>query len=401
MALPPNFVEWLECPAPRTIVKRLLDKSQPTGAVIFTIHNELRPVDLYCYLYSRFGPPNGVQNFLRSDDSDNLIHWEWVVAYDDIWLIIQGLNFRTLIIVAGNSQLVQDDRLDLIQSLKADFKNHGTRMSDTRSKLLEHWIEFVNPYFRIKSAFDQLLSELTELHLEPSADDIPNVEDTEYSNQFIEQWKEATTRYSRGLGLCFGIRSMLPVMAESFINLLLFNLMRSDLKKDTRLRENILRQPIDIRIKSLHLNCRDFSGPVDYAHEVCRRYHTLVNDRNDLLHGNVVVDKLKFNEVYFNGRVPVFNDYRSMWQRSIGVDIQAVGLEKLMSDVKTVEELIEYVLGCLTPVAKRGMQLLMSKRDLGQRVDNGTLGILFPSHLVDSILGPPRPDNEATGAAEK
>jgi hypothetical protein len=34
----------------------------------------LRPVDVYAYLRARFGAPNGFQNALRKDDSDNWVH---------------------------------------------------------------------------------------------------------------------------------------------------------------------------------------------------------------------------------------------------------------------------------------------------------------------------------------
>lgn len=37
------------------------------------------------------------------------------------------------------------------------------------------------------------------------------------------------------------MRSMLPVMAEAFVNLLMYLLMKPTLKKDDRLRENIIR----------------------------------------------------------------------------------------------------------------------------------------------------------------
>jgi hypothetical protein len=171
--------------------------------------------------------------------------------------------------------------------------------------------------------------------------------------------------------------------------------MKDDIKKDQRLRENLIRQPIDIRIKTLHINCKCFDAPVDYAHEVCKGYHSLVNDRNDLLHGNVVVDKLQFNDLYFNQRVPVFATYRTMWERTIGVDVSAVGLEQLKTDLRIVEDLIVYVLGCLKPKARQQMEWLMAKRDLGLNTKSGGLGILFPSHLVDVMPAPPRVDRSA------
>jgi len=49
---------------------------------VWIFRNELRPSDLFCYLGARFGKPNGFQNYLRSDSSDNLIHWEWALDLD-------------------------------------------------------------------------------------------------------------------------------------------------------------------------------------------------------------------------------------------------------------------------------------------------------------------------------
>lgn len=53
---------------------------------------------------------------------------------------------------------------------------------------------------------------------------------------------------------------MLPVMAESFVNFLLFILAKPEIKSNDRLYQTTLRQPIDIRVQSLHLNCNGFSS---------------------------------------------------------------------------------------------------------------------------------------------
>jgi hypothetical protein len=178
---------------------------------------------------------------------------------------------------------------------------------------------------------------------------------------------------------------MLPVMAEAFVNLILFVLMRPDLKSDERLRENTIRQPIDVRVKSLHMICVGFDRPVDYSHDACKAYHSLVNERNDLLHGNVVLDKLKFNEVFFNGRVPVFKQYRSMWERSVGVEIQSVGLHRLEREVETVNNLTTYLKSCMKEEVRAQFEYIAEMRDLGLNSENGRIGALFPSHLVDFL----------------
>lgn len=130
-----------------------------------------------------------------------------------------------------------------------------------------------------------------------------------------QRWSELVTKNSKGLGICFGIRSMLPVMAEAYVNLMMFVLFRQHIKDDSRLRDHTIKQPIDIRIKTLHTNCIGFSKPVDYSNDSCKAYHTLVNERNDLLHGNVVIDKLKFSEVYFLGKIilGIWEYQRVMW----------------------------------------------------------------------------------------
>ena len=121
-------------------------------------------------------------------------------------------------------------------------------------------------------------------------------------------WREQATKYSRALGFSFGVRSMLPVMAEAFVNLILYNLMKPELAKDQRLKDSIIRMPIDVRIKPLSNNCHGFKQQVDYSMQACKDYHSLVNDRNDLLHGNIVIGKLKFNDLYFLERFRYFKN---------------------------------------------------------------------------------------------
>ena len=354
--------------------------------MIWALRDEVRPVDLYCYLWARFGPPNGFQNFLRKDDSDNLIHWDWTLSCNHGWMIILGMNFRTEVQFVGCFPFSEADKDKLIQQLKSDFANFGKQMSEIRKTMLETWTEFINPYHRLRSSVDQLHEEIKALSLDPSRDAFPDLIDSSEGGAFETKWKDVSIRYNKGVGICFGIRSMLPVMAEAFVNLLLFVLMKTDLKSDPRLRENTIRQQIDIRIKSLHLTCIGFARPVDYSHTACGNYHSLVNERNDLLHGNVVIEKLRFNEVYFNGRVPIFKDYRSMWERSLGVEVSAVGLDRLTAELRVIDEFVAYVLSCLQPDVREQIERIMQNRDLGLNKDTGRIGILFPGHLVDMQL---------------
>lgn len=390
MKLGADFVRELETIHPKELMEQLQLDDRPHFDTFWTLKNEIKPADLYCYLYARFGPPNGMQNFLRGDHSDNLIHWEWALRSQERIILIQGQNFRTEIWLSGKEQS-PEARETLISALRGTFATYGSEMGKVRNAL-EHWIEFVNPYQRIRRSIEILTKELEALDVGEDLKDKKDLRDYESPQAWAEDWKRQAGKFSQATGLCFGIRSMLPVMAEAFVNLLLYMLMKPVLKKDDRLRKNLIRQPIDVRIKSLSHNCMGFKTDVDYSDDACRRYHSLVNERNDLLHGNVVVDKLKFNEIYFNGRVPVFHSYSTMWDRAFGVAQESVGLELLKQERETVENLIEYIISCLDDGKREQVQIFSERHELGICLDDGRLGVLFSGQLIDMQPGPKVPN---------
>ncbi len=385
MKLDADFVRELETIHPKELMEQLQLDDRPHFDTYWTLKNEIKPADLYCYLYARFGPPNGMQSFLRGNHSGNLIHWEWALRSQERIMLSQGHNFRTEIWLSGKEPPPESQET-LISALKITFATYGSEMSKVRNTL-EHWIEFVNPYQRIRRSIESLTKELEALDVGEDLKDKKDLRDYESPQAWTEDWKRQASKFSRATGLCFGIRSMLPVMAEAFVNLLLYMLMKPALKKDDRLRENIIRQPIDVRIKSLSHNCRGFKNDIDYSDEACRRFHSLVNERNDLLHGNVVVEKLKFNEIYFNGRVPVFQSYSTMWDRAFGIAQESVGLELLKQERETVENLIKYIISCMDDEIQEQVKIFSERHELGMCLDDGRLGVLFSGQLVDMQVG--------------
>lgn len=386
MTLPSDFIESLQYLQPRQILELLRAEDRPRGCQCWTITNEIKPVDFYCYLSARFGLPNGIQNMLRQDCSDNLVHWNWTFRYESGLIDVQGTNHRTDVWLIGPFELESDDREDFIRRVKADFAALGAEMAKCR-KSLEHWIEFVNPYQRLRRSVSQLVEELRSLELDQISEP-SNVLDFEDRETAARRWSEAASKFNRGFGLCFGIRSMLPIMAESFVNLILYVLMRQELKADSRLKDNAFKQPIDVRVKSLSLNCSGFKQHVDYSDPACGRYHSVVNERNDLLHGNINIGKLRFNEVYFHGTVPVFKEYRSMWQLSLGVERKAVGLDKVKEELAAIDDFITYVLSCLDDKVRPNIEYMLSRLELGLNTRDNRLGVLFSEQLVDSKAGP-------------
>ncbi len=145
------------------------------------------------------------------------------------------------------------------------------------------------------------------------------------------------------------------------------------------------------------LNCRGFKQAVDFSDPICRRFHSMMNKRNDLLHGNMAINELQFNETYFLGNVPIFKEYRSMWNRAFENQRKSFGLDKVSGEIATVTEFIEYVLSCLDDHIRTNVEQVISRLELGLNKKEDRVGVLFPEHLVDFWAGPDSKSDKTKG----
>lgn len=65
MKLDTAFVKELKAIHPEGLMQLLQSENRPHFDTYWTVKNEILPVDLYCYLYTQFAPPNGIQNLCR------------------------------------------------------------------------------------------------------------------------------------------------------------------------------------------------------------------------------------------------------------------------------------------------------------------------------------------------
>jgi hypothetical protein len=94
------------------------------SAGVLTVRAHLRPVDVYAYLRARFGEPNGIQNFLRKDDSDNLIHWDFNLKSGNADIYISGASREIMFLLS--ERLSDQQWRSLIVGLKNDFARVAT-----------------------------------------------------------------------------------------------------------------------------------------------------------------------------------------------------------------------------------------------------------------------------------
>jgi hypothetical protein len=97
------------------------------------ITGDIKPVDLYCYFYARFGPPNGMQNFLRSNDSHNMFHWHYSLWVDDVGIGIMPTTSKIEVWYA-ETFCYSDRPLEyLIAAITADRRTYDKPLNEIKA----------------------------------------------------------------------------------------------------------------------------------------------------------------------------------------------------------------------------------------------------------------------------
>ena len=371
IALPEDHLRYLENLESRKLV---LSRWASDGSV--------SPSDLYCYLSARFGAPSGTLSRLREDSSDNLFHWHFVVVAGDGFVEFLSSNGGTEAWAWGSEQLKAEDWEKLVEGVKADFGRVSDRMGSVR-RSLEHWVVFINPFRRIQRTVDKMSDELEQIEIvEP---DLPTSQ-REYE-AFVERLSAWQASLQRGNELGLMLRFLCPVLAESFVNLLMLVLGREDIKSDKRLYDARIRDKIHVRLRSLHLNCDSFLHGLSPKATQFKDVLRLMNRRNDLLHGNIDPMKLVFDELFFDGTVPVFMEEDVLPLRLPRKAARQVAPELAKRDVQIVRDFVDYVLSLLDPQVRPDIEKLMGEEQLGWRSDAGKVGILFDRWLPLGVFG--------------
>lgn len=344
----------------------------------------IRPVDMYCYLVARFGQPNGLQNILRKDDSDNWIHWHFDLRYRGDPLHVLAMTFRIEIwLPASIAALSTDHAAELVAAIKADIPSRAKAMGDVRGGL-EKWHEFLNPHAHLTRSLNQMCDRVNELVATlPGRPAQPKSGHEIYG--FSKQFERWGTVMSEIGGLCQSVRMLAPVAAESFVNLLIFVLLKPALRKQAGFHDALVRKHFGTRVAELHLHCDHFINSVDWASPDCQALNTLMNRRNDYLHGNFNPLQASYGQVYFKGKVPVFADWRDFHSRCFGPYENSFSAKAVVDDLVAVEGFKSYVLSCIKPALYSNLRAISESVELGYNPETERLGRLFPDHLFDGF----------------
>lgn len=382
-----------EKPSPREMLD-FMDRpkatEKPTGSML-VFRKHLSPLSVYKYLVARFGQPYGFQTMAKKPhDSDNLFHWDYLLKAGDNWIHIQGGNRDVHVAVFGK-RMSSKNWANFAKALKGDFGRCGREMAAVGATL-EKWSVVSNRFALIADAcagFHEVLTDEQDLPDFAPGKRRSNPGIKRYHKHVEKIGKRADRVFSASLSLDL----ITPVLAEAFINLVIFMTRKDELKRNPRQYEHYIRQPIDTRVFDLHLKCNYFTAGVDPNGDEYKAFKRVMDRRNHNLHGNIDPGKDAIETVYFDNFTPLY-------ERGADPILELFKNKEAIFDVAgvlaryhDVHAFLIYVLGLIEEKPRAEIKMMMEESTFGYDVSRERPGRLFSS-LEVMMLMPLKYDDE-------
>lgn len=276
-------------------------KKKPIRTGFLVVRSKLRPADIYAYLRARFGMPNGFQNLLRREDSDNWMHWDFNLKADDVDVYIAGTS-RDIHFMIGEEMTDQYWK-DLIVGLKADFGRLG-REKSAMMRSFEKFVVFQNKYVTLADLCAEMHESIT--NMPPAQTALPEITTKRSLKKYEADLKRLSNRATDLYGDCLKLRLLTPIMAEAFINMVILVFCKNEVRNDPERYEEFIRSKLPDRLAALSQNCDGFIATIDQTTEVYGNFKRVMDKRNFVIHGNIDPVREQIETVYFEGKRPLF-----------------------------------------------------------------------------------------------
>jgi hypothetical protein len=366
------------------------------GLLVF--RSLLSPLDVYTYLSARFGEPNGLQSMMIHkigmvrEDSGNMINWDYLLKTDDKTLTITGAGREVHVMIEG--EMTDEEWRQFASNLKADFKNYGEEKAALKNAM-EKWYIFPNRFKALADRCADLHSELGAV-VEEIQSGLPQ-RPRGFNKRATEDWGKTRSRLINALvASSIQLSILTPVMFESFIGLIAAVLLRPRVRRNRRLAEAFRRSSLDVKIYDLATRCSGFSRPIEETNPAMRAYWGVVNERNDIIHGNVDPVRDALEVVYFKGRTPFFPRGGDAVEGFFEALIEQYNPQRVLGNYVLAHELIAEILNHMDAPTRRSIIALMDDSQPGWDNDRGRSGILFPDYVATFHLPGTRYDTDLT-----
>ncbi|MBZ5564551.1 MAG: hypothetical protein LAP13_19305, partial [Acidobacteriia bacterium] len=375
-----EMLEWLESKHP--------DPTKRPKPSLLIVRQQLSPLDVYCYLKARFGEPNGFQNWLRQDTSDNWIHWDYYLKAGDEDVYLCGMSREIHCMVS--EKLTDGNWRDLVLAVKADYGRVGKDKSAVL-KSLEHWVTFPNKFVEIADICAELHAEILDNMGRYQSYKTPSFRNKKTSARGAKLADQLAKRSVELYRHCLELSLLTPVLAEAFINMVVLILCKQEIRRNKRQFEEFIRSNIDVKLFDLFYKCEGFAKAIDQDSEEFKSFKRVMDKRNNAIHGNCDPEREKIEHVYFEGKRPLFPEPGD----HIGKFFEALERQHqpnvVIKDYEETYAFLLYILECLIPGQRRDVWRILEDSYPGYDVNRKIAGCLFdifPAHPVRSSLKP-------------
>lgn len=358
-------------------------RGKPTDSIL-VFRKHLSPLAVYKYLVARFGPPYGFQTFAKKQgDSDNMIHWDYLIKAGSNMLWIQGGN-RDVHVHVADKIMQPKDWVQFANALKGDFARCGSEMAEAAAAL-EKWTIVSNRFAMIADACAGFHDVLTDEADEP--DFTPQKRASEAGiKRYYRQVEKLGKRADRVFSASLSLDLMTPVLAEAFVNLLIFLMRKDELKQNPRQYDQYVRQQIDTRVFDLHLKCNHFTSGVDPGRGEYKAFKRVMDRRNHHLHGNIDPVKDGIETVYFDKFTPLFEKGADPILELFRKKESVFDIPGVLGRYHDAHFFFQYVLGLIEKKIRAEIQMLMDDGTIGYDASRSKTGRLFPGHEVMMVM---------------
>ena len=385
-----NVLNWRACTRDE-LAKWLATErgDRPNGSAL-VVRTRLRPVDVYCYLVARFGRPNGFQNVLRRDDSDNWIHWDFNLKSGNIDVYFAGTS-RDVHIMVGEP-LSDNEWNALINAIKIDFGRVGSQKSAVL-RGLEKYVVFQNKFVALSGICADLHADIVDT---PPRMRLPSSSSaySEDRDGFRDAMEQIAGRAARLYGNCLQLRLLTPIMAEAFINMVILMFCKDAIRDDAAQYQAFIRAKVPQRLELLTRNCHGFIRQIDTTTSAYRDFMRVIDKRNFALHGNVDPLREQIETIYFDGKRPLFNE------PGINVEKQFDHMEALyephavLREYEAVHQFLLEIRECLDGRTRSFFDQVINDAYPGYELRKKRATRILPDHSVTGFMQGMRYDDE-------
>ncbi|MFT6212512.1 MAG: hypothetical protein ACJARD_000635 [Alphaproteobacteria bacterium] len=169
---------------------------------------------------------------------------------------------------------------------------------------------------------------------------------------------------------------------------------KKDIKKNKREFDSFIRSNIDVKILDMFYKCEKFEQQINHESTVFKTFKSIMDKRNDRIHGNVDPMKEAVEHVYFDGKCPLYEKPGDHIGQLYETLESLHDPQSALDDYENTHLLLLEIVECLSPCTRNAVRIIMNDPYPGYDASRLMVGKLFPNHVIVGVMQGMRYDDE-------